>query len=311
MSNRVLVTGGAGFVGSHLVDSLIDRHYEVIVLDNLLRGNKLNKNSLNKCKFINSDVRNSTKVDETIKGCNYVFHLAAFLGVDEVAKNPKETMEIESLGTYNIVNSSIKHGIEKIIYISTSGVYGKSEFNKAVSEDFSVSPTSSYAIAKRFNEIYLQSVFKKYNLNTFSLRYFNVYGPRQDNRMVISRFLNQAMKNKIITVYGDGMQTRDFTFIDDTVKATIDIAEKCKGTEIINIARGEDITILDIAKEIIKLTNSNSQIKLVKSPKYRQDFDVEKRCGSSSKLNSLINYKPDTDLINGLKKTYNYFLNLK
>jgi len=228
-----------------------------------------------------------------------------------VAKNPKETMEIESIGTYNIVQSAIKHNIKKIIYASTSGVYGKIEIDQAVNEDFIVSPSSSYAIAKRFNEIYLKSIYRDFKINTFSLRYFNVYGPRQDLRMVIPRFFNQAIKNNIITVYGNGKQTRDFTFINDVVNSTIEIAEKCHGGEIINIARGKDISILDAAKEIVNTTNSKASIKLVDSPNFRQDFDVEKRCGNSDKLESLINFRPQVDLKKGLEKTYEYLLQNK
>ena len=153
---KILVTGGAGFIGSHLVDRLsLDN--EVVVLDNLLRGSKLinNKN----VKFIKKNVKNYSDVNECIKGCEVVYHLAAFLGVDEVAKNPIETMETESVGTYNVIHASLKNNIKKIIYASTSGVYGKVDIDKAVNEDFKVSPSSSYAIAKRYNEIYLKSIY--------------------------------------------------------------------------------------------------------------------------------------------------------
>ena len=300
---KVIVTGGAGFIGSHLTEKLLSKNFEIIVLDNLLRGNKLSKNQ--DINFINCNIIDQDKVNQYTKGCDIIFHLAAFLGVDQVAQNPIITMETENIGTFNIVNAAIKNDVPKIVYASTSGVYGKTDIEYAVNENFDVSPSSSYAIAKRYNEIYLKSVNIKYSIDTFSLRYFNIYGPRQDNRMVIPRFFEQAMSNKDILVYGNGKQTRDFTFIDDTIDATIDIPLKCKGSEIINVAKGEDITMLELAKKIKKITNSNSNIKLVDNPSFRKDYEVEKRYGSSQKLLDLIGKKPETSLDDGLKITYN------
>ncbi|MAV82969.1 MAG: hypothetical protein CMI90_05870 [Pelagibacteraceae bacterium] len=304
----IFVSGGAGFIGSHLVDKL-SKKYHVIVFDNLLRGSKLvtNKN----ITLIEKNIKNYKDVLNATKNCSIVFHLAAFLGVDEVAKNPIETMETESIGTFNVINACIENNINKIVYASTSGIYGKVDIEKAVEENFQVSPSSSYAIAKRYNEIYLKSIFLEHKIDNFSLRYFNIYGPRQDTRMVIPRFFNQALNNEDIVVYGNGMQTRDFTFIDDTINATIEIAEKCTGSEIINITKGEDITILELANKIVKLTKSKSKIKLVDNPSFRKDYEVQKRFGSSEKLLSLIGKKPETSLDEGLKLTYDFIKNSK
>ena len=304
---KILVTGGAGFIGSHLVDNLIARGFEVIVLDNLLRGSKLNENS--NLKIYNKDITDLKEVENLTKNCDMIFHLAAFLGVDEVAKNPILTMETEAIGTFNIVNSAIKNNVKTIVYASTSGVYGKTDMEHAVNENFNVSPSSSYAIAKRYNEIYLKSVHAKHNINTFSLRYFNIYGPRQDTRMVIPRFFKQAISNEDILVYGNGKQTRDFTYIDDTIDSTINIPLQCKGSEIINITKGEDITILELAKKIKNITNFKNKIQLIDNPSFRKDYEVEKRFGSSEKLLKLINKKPETNLDKGLELTYRYILN--
>ena len=306
-NKKILVTGGAGFIGSHLVEKLLKNNNEVRVYDNFLRGNKLDKKTQDEIELIDGDVRDFDKFNKHLDNIEYVFHLAAYLGVDDVAKNPLETMEVESIGTRNLVNSVIKKNkIKKIIYISTSGVYGKVEIDKAVDEDFLVSPSSSYAIAKRYNEIYLKSVSDKYSIDTFSLRYFNVYGPRQDNRMVVPRFFDQAINNKPITVYGNGNQTRDFTYIDDTIDSTVLIAEKCKGNEIINIAKGIDTSMNVLARSIIDVTNSKSTINNIESPTLRYDFDVEKRCGDSKKLKKLTNFIPSINLEEGLKKIYKY-----
>ena len=300
---NIFVSGGAGFIGSHLVEKLSINN-RVVVFDNLLRGSKLKEN--NNITLINKNIKNLEDVKEAMNGCDIVFHLAAFLGVDEVAKNPIETMETESIGTFNVINSCIHHNINKIIYASTSGIYGKVDIEKAVQEDFQVSPSSSYAIAKRYNEIYLKSLYLEHQIHNFSLRYFNIYGPRQDNRMVIPRFFEQSLNGDDVIVYGDGLQTRDFTYIDDTVNATIEIALKCNGTEIINITKGEDITILELAEKIIKLTKSNSKIKLVSNPNFRKDYEVQKRFGSSEKLMRLIGRKPEISLDEGLELTLKY-----
>ena len=303
-NKNVLVTGGAGFIGSHLVDKLVSQNNEVIVLDNLLRGNKIDIQTNKNINFINGDIRDFETVIKATKNVDIIFHLAAYLGVDDVAKNPIETMEVETIGTQNLVKASIKNSINKIIYTSTSGVYGKNEINDAVNEDYQVAPSSSYAIAKRFNEIYLKSITSKYSIETFSLRYFNVYGPRQDNRMVVPRFFEQAINNQPIKVYGDGKQTRDFTFIDDTINATILISEKCKKNETFNIARGFDTSMNQLAQSIIKITNSKSEIIHIEAPFLRYDFDVEKRWGDSSKLFKFTNFRPKIDLEEGLTKIY-------
>ncbi|MDC3131571.1 NAD-dependent epimerase/dehydratase family protein [Pelagibacteraceae bacterium] len=306
---KILITGGAGFIGSHLVDKLLNLNHDVVVVDNLLRGNKLSNPSnvnLNEC-----DVNDFDQILKLSKGCELIFHLAAFLGVDQVAENPVITMETETIGTFNIVKAAIKNNIPKIVYASTSGVYGKMDIDSAVNENFSVSPSSSYAIAKRYNEIYLKSIYKKYQINTYSLRFFNIYGPRQDNRMVVPRFFENAINNKDIIVFGDGKQTRDFTYIDDTIDATFKISELNIGSEIINIAYGKDVTMLDLATRIKKITNSKSNIKLIPNPVFRNDYEVERRFGNSAKLAELTGFKPNTNLDKGLLKTFENIKSIK
>ena len=260
---KVLVTGGAGFIGSHLVEKLIDKGCKVVVLDNLLRGNKIRTKFLKKIKIIKGDIRNKKVLRKAIKGVDIVFHLAAFLGVDEVASNPYETMNVEVIGTSNLVELSLEYKIKKIIY-------------------------------------------KKNSIVTFSLRYFNVYGPRQDKRMVVPRFIEQAKNNKNIVVHGNGLQTRDFTYIDDVIFATIRIAEKLNKSEILNIARGKETNMIDLAKSIKKILNSKSSIKKIKVPSHRKEFDVERRLGNSSKLYKLINFRPKRSLNEGIREIINY-----
>lgn len=296
---KTLVTGGCGFIGSHLTERLVKMGHEVVVLDIQKYGNKLPKEIDDAVEILVGDVRDEALVHKACNGCDQVYHLAASLGVEIVADNPVECMEVETAGTQNIVHSVLKHDVPKLIYASTSGVYGKIAIEKAVDEDFKVAPNSSYAIAKRYNEIYLQSVFQEHGLESLALRYFNVYGPRQDNRMVIPRFIEQALDGDPLTVYG-GKQTRDFTYIDDTIEGTILAAEHIPGCEIVNICYDEEHSIHDLAKVITRKLDSSAEIALLEPPAGREDFEVMRRIGDCAKLKSFTDYLPDTSLDDGL-----------
>lgn len=297
---RILVTGGAGFIGSHLVADLVNEGHDVVVADILLRGNKIPSKILTKISFHRADVRDREKMFQLVQGCDLIYHFAAVLGVDVVADNPVETMETEVIGLKNVCDAALHNGITKVMYASTSGIYGHSSLDQMVTENILVDPRTSYAMAKRYNEIYLAAQYQEKGLHSISLRFFNIYGPGQDNRMVVPRFIEQAQNGEELTVYGDGKQTRDFTYIDDTIKACRLLEAHVQGAEIINIANEKEITILELAETIIELTKSESSIKYIEAPKKRYDYEVERRLGSSEKLKKLTLYKPDTTLLVGL-----------
>ncbi|MFH1985899.1 MAG: NAD-dependent epimerase/dehydratase family protein [Pseudomonadota bacterium] len=305
---KILVTGGAGFIGSSLVRKLFEMGNEVSVIDNFRRGNKIDRDIQRKIQIHNIDIKNKLAVENACLNIDIVFHLAAVLGVDIVADNPVETMETEALGMLNIANACIVNRVRKIVYASTSGVYGQSAIYDAVKEEYDVSPKSSYSIAKRYNEIYLASLYEEKKLESVSIRYFNVYGPKQDNRMVIPRFFQQAMNNKPITVYGNGDQTRDFTYIDDVVNATILLAKKSKGSQIYNVSSEKEYSINQVAEKIVDVCESKSKITFINAPNSRYDFEVERRFGSSEKLFATTGFKPMTNFDNGLKSIHDYVL---
>lgn len=300
---KVLITGGAGFIGSHLASRLVKDGHDVVVLDSLLRGNKLDKDTFRNVEFFQGDVRNIDIVITASKGCDVIFHFAAVLGVDVVADNPVETMDVEVIGTRNVIFAAGVNNVKRILYASTSGIYGHSVFEKTLTEEVLVDPKTSYAMAKRFNEIYLASHHDERSLNSTSLRFFNVYGPRQDNRMVVPRFFEQAIRNEPITVYGSGEQTRDFTYIDDTVESCVRTMD-LDGNDIINIANEREYQIIEVAHMIKEITHSNSEIQFLEAPKKRYDYEVGRRVGSSAKLFELCDYKPMTALRDGLIKIY-------
>lgn len=300
INKRIVVTGGAGFIGSHLVEKLVEMGNEVVVIDTLLRGNKIPNEIFKKVDFHKVDVSDRDKVIQLSKGADIIFHFAAVLGVDIVADNPIETMETEVNGMQSVAHAAMENNISKIVYASTSGVYGHLALEKSVDEEILVDPRTSYAMAKRYNEIYLASLFEEKGIHSVAIRFFNVYGLRQDNRMVIPRFYEQAMRNDPITVFGKGQQTRDFTYVEDAVKSTILLASKVHGFEIVNVANEKELTIGELAERIKKITNSNSEIVFVDAPKKRYDYEVGRRFGSSTKLFNQVGYKPDTGIDFGL-----------
>lgn len=301
---KILITGGAGFIGSNLASRLVADGHDVVVLDSLLRGNKLDKETFSKITFIKADVRDFDAVKKAAAGCDLIFHFAAVLGVDIVADNPVETMDVEVIGTRNVVFAAEVNNIKKIMYASTSGIYGHSAIEAALTEEVLVDPRTSYAMAKRYNEIYLASHSEEKGIDVISLRFFNVYGWNQDNRMVVPRFFEQAMANEDITVFGSGKQTRDFTYIDDTIESCVRLM-KTKGCHIINIANEAEWCIEEVANQIKEITNSDSKIIYLDAPKKRYDYEVERRVGDSKKLKGIAGYKPDTELKDGLTKIYN------
>jgi UDP-glucose 4-epimerase len=298
---RILVTGGAGFIGSNLSKRLVNDGHQVVVLDNLLRGNKLDKSTFDAIQFINGDVRDFETVNSAAKGCDVIFHFAAVLGVDIVADKPVETMDVEVIGTRNIVNAALSNNVQQVLYASTSGIYGHTSFENLLTEEILVDPKTSYAMAKRYNEIYLASHYEEKKINVISLRFFNVYGHNQDNRMVVPRFFEQAKSNEPITIFGTGKQTRDFTYIDDTIEACVRLMN-IKGCHIVNIANENEWCIEDLGLKIVELTGSTSSIQYIDAPKKRYDYEVERRVGSSLKLQAMTGYKPATNLEEGLLK---------
>ncbi len=304
---NILVTGGAGFIGSHLVERLVEEGHNVTVLDILRNGNKIPEETLKNIKLIVGDVRDENTVLDSARGCRVIYHLAAMLGVDIIAKCPVETMDTEYFGLKNSVRAALEYSADKIIYSSTSGVYGKEAIMHALDEKFPASPNSSYSIAKRFCELYLKSIFQETGLNSFALRFFNVYGPRQDSRMVIPRFIEQAQNNEPITVYKPGTQTRDFTYIDDVVESMTRVMNKLNGHDVMNVAYQEEYTIKHVADEIKKLMNSKSEVRLVEPAIGRNDFETGRRFGSSKKIEKLTGFAPETTFESGLLQTIKYF----
>ncbi len=250
---KVIVTGGAGFIGSHIVDELISRGNEVHVLDNLSGGKEENINS--KATFHKVDVRNLEEILPFFVGAEAVFHLAALPEVQYSIENPEETNEINIGGTQNVLIASQKAGVKKLIYSSSCAVYGEQEKLPMVETDLP-KPKSPYGLQKYVGEHFCRIWSEIYGVPTVSLRYFNVYGPRQKSTgayaSVIMRFLKQKKEGGKMTITGDGLQTRDFTHVKDVVNANLKALESSKvgKGEVLNIGTGIQKSVLEIAKLI-------------------------------------------------------------
>jgi UDP-glucose 4-epimerase len=299
MKNNILITGGAGFLGSALACALVEEGNHVVILDNFLRGNKLDRRTQEACSILEGDVRDEFEVARAMEGIDICYHLAAVLGVDVVAAQPLETMATEIEGMINVVKGAVLNR-SKIIYASTSGVYGKAAIEQAVHEDFPVSPSSSYGIAKRYNELYLQALWTEKRVESISVRLFNVYGPTQDDRMVIPRFTQAANADGELRIYEDGKQTRDFTYIDDVVMSLMDL-RKVGGCEIVNVATGVETSISELAKLVISIRGQGTS-KIVGKAPGREEFEVKRRAGDCAKLGRLVDRVPGFPLIAGLSR---------
>ncbi len=250
---KTLVTGGAGFIGSHLVDSLIERGDQVIVIDNLLTGKKENINPA--AEFLKLDIRDLDEIRPHFEGVEAVFHLAALPRIPISIEKPAESHAINATGTLNVLIVSRDAGVKKVIYSSSSSIYGNKD-SLPLREDMSAFPLNPYAVQKYIGELYCRIFSELFGLKTVSLRYFNVYGPRQHTEgayaPVMGIFLRQKSGGEFLTVTGDGGQTRDLTYVGDVVKANLLALESDKvGVgEAINIGGGKNYSVNEIAKFI-------------------------------------------------------------
>ncbi len=290
-TTHILVTGGAGFIGSSLVEELIkDRKNFVVVVDNLQTGsrNKLPVSKYDNLKFIQCDVNHEDEITSVFHtfSFDYVFHYAALVGVNRTLANPVRVLR-DIDGIRNILNLSKNTGVKRVIYSSSSEVYGEPVEYPQNEETTPLNSRLPYAIVKNIGEAFLKSYKQEYDLDYTIFRFFNTYGPKQAKDFVVSKFINAALNNQDITVYGDGSQTRTFCFIENNVQACIAAAlsEACKNTTL-NIGNDVETQILDLAKLIIKLTNSKSEIKHLPPLK---EGDMTRRNPDITKMRGLIN----------------------
>jgi UDP-glucose 4-epimerase len=259
---KVLITGGAGFIGSHIAEHFAEAGHTVRILDNLATGFLRNIPQNKNIEFIQGDICNSLSVEKAVSGVDCVFHEAALVSVPLSCEKPIEAFQINTLGTLNVLQNCVKAEVDKFVMASSAAIYGNNPVLPK-REDMYPEPTSPYAISKLDGEYLARMFYENHGLRTTCLRYFNVYGPRQDPKSpyaaVIPIFLERAKSGKDLLIYGDGLQSRDFVHIKDVVRANVAALEHGDG-QVFNVAMGKSVTVLELAKQIIKLTDSTSKI---------------------------------------------------
>jgi len=301
--SRAIVTGGAGFIGSHLAEELARRGYQVIILDNLSKGRMANIEPLLKngsTEFVQGDITNLPLLKKLFSGAEYVFHQAAIPSVPFSIKSPKISHNANINGTLNVLLAAKDKGVKKVVYASSSSVYGDSPTLPKV-EDMIPNPLSPYAVTKLTGEYYCKVFQNIYGLATVSLRYFNVYGPRQDPNSpyaaVISLFINNTLAGKPPVIYGDGEQSRDFTFVKDVAEANILVAEH-NATGIFNLGTSQRVTINQLAQLVFKLVGNSTIKPVYKDPR---PGDIMHSLADISKARTF-GYSPKYSLEAGLKE---------
>lgn len=304
-----LVTGGAGFIGSNIAETLVKRGKRVRVLDNLSTGKAEFMDSFrSKIEFLRGDIRSFDDCRKAMKDADYVIHQAAIRAVAKSVDRPQETHEVNATGTLNMLMAAREAKVKRFVYASSSSAYGDAtKFPQK--EEFRPMPLSPYACQKLMGEMYAIMFTKTYGLETVSLRYFNVFGPRQDPESlysaVIPKFMEQAYKGEPLEVHWDGKQQRDFTHIDNVVQANILAATSRKGVgETFNIANGKTYSLLDLIGVIEKIVGR--KLELQHHPK--RAGDVRKTYADISRARRLLGYKPAMNFENGLKDTWDYFV---
>jgi dTDP-glucose 4,6-dehydratase len=303
---NILITGGAGFVCSHLADTLFEKNHDLILLDNLLTGNKNNIEHLldhKNVNFIQHDVQDHIDISEEI---DFIFHFASAASPIAYQENPVNTLKAGSIGTINTLGlAKVKNAA--YLLASTSEIYGDPEVSPQSEEYWgNVNPNgerSMYDEAKRFAEAATATYSRTYNLQTKVVRIFNTYGPRMqlNDGRVVTNFIVQALKGEDITVYGDGSQTRSFSYVQDTVNGIVSLMES-EHNDVFNIGNPTEITINQLASKIIEITNSNSKLINKDLP---QD-DPKQRKPDITKAKSMLNWEPKVRLEDGLNKTINW-----
>lgn len=298
-----LVTGGAGFIGSHLVHALVERGDKVRVLDNFSTGNRENLASLTGVEVIEGDIRSYHTVREAVDGVHFVLHQAALPSVPRSIRDPITSNDVNVVGTLNVLNASRDAKVARLIYASSSSIYGRNpELPKR--EDMVPLPISPYAVSKLAGENYCRAFWDMYGFETVMLRYFNVFGPRQNPRSqyaaVIPLFIHQLLRGEAPTVNGDGSQTRDFTYVDNVVSGNLlaCTASNVAG-RVFNVAAGTRYSLIQLLESLAGMVGSDI------APKFNPNRmgDVPHSFASISEAQQAMGYRPSVDFHEGLRRT--------
>jgi UDP-glucose 4-epimerase len=299
---RYLVTGGGGFIGSHIVEELLRRGNHVRVLDNFSTGKRENLASAGGLEIIEGDLRDPSALDHAIRNTDYVFHLAAFISVPESMLDPETCFAVNAGGTVNLLEAARRAGVRKVILSSSTAVYGDTDVFPTT-EETPLAPLSPYALSKQVNELYARLYTRTLGLPVVSLRYFNVYGPRQrpdsDYAAAIPIFLRKLAAGEPLVIFGDGKQSRDFIFVKDVARANLLAAASEAAGEAFNICTGRETSLLDLLEELSEVAPRQPEVRF-EAPR---PGDIYRSVGSPEKAARLLGFRAETSLAEGLRQT--------
>jgi len=303
----VLVTGGAGFIGSHVVEGLIACGAQVSVLDNLSTGRRENLPHHERVRFIEGDIRDPAKVDSLVRGVDAIVHLAAVASVPASIADPAGTHETNFTGTLNLLEAARRHGGKRFVYASSAAVYGD-RIAPPVTETGAPDPLSPYAADKLAGEHYLGFYAREFGLSAISFRFFNIYGPRQDPSSpysgVISIFADRARRGEAVTIYGDGQQTRDFVYVSDLATLLVDttLSDRPLTAQTINVGRGIECTLLDLLGAMEHATGRSIGRRFADA----RSGDIRRSCAGTERLKAFSGGVPQTPIDVGLTELLAY-----
>jgi UDP-glucose 4-epimerase len=302
-----LVTGGAGFIGSHIVQTLLARGERVRVLDNFSTGRWENlPEADSRLKVLEGDVRDSALLARAVQDVETVFHLAAFISVPASLRDPQTCFEVNAAGTVNLLEAARRAGVRKVVISSSSAIYGDSE-NLPLAEDEPPRPLSPYALSKLVGEHYARFYTRTFGLPVTALRYFNVYGPRQapdsPYAAAIPIFVHCLLQGRPIEIFGDGKQTRDFIFVEDVVRANL-LAANCPAADgqVLNICTGQETHLLGLLETLSETIGRHPQIRF--SPP--RPGDIYRSVGDPRQAAALLGFQAETSLADGLRQTFEW-----
>jgi UDP-glucose 4-epimerase len=308
---KCLVTGGAGFIGSHIVYTLVEAGHTVRVLDNLCTGSLKNLETVSdRIEFLQGSVTDPIAVQEALSGVERVFHQAALASVPLSLEKPLETHDACATGTLNMLHWSVKAKVKRFVYAASSSAYGDQPTSSKRETDLPM-PLSPYAVAKLTGEYYCQAYYHSFGLETVGIRYFNVYGPRQDPNSpysaVIPLFVSRILQGQPALIYGDGLQSRDFTFVANVVHGNLLAAERPNiGGRVINVADGRQTTLLQLLEYLGEMLGYRPKIEHLPA----RVGDVRESLADITQARRLLGYEPQVGLEEGLKRTIDYYRKL-
>lgn len=300
-----LVTGGAGFIGSHLVRALRARGDSVRVFDNFSTGRQENLTGVSGLDIRKGDLRDTAAVEDAVRSVDFIYHLAAFVSVPQSMIDPETCFAANINGTTTLFEKARRAGVQKITIASSTAVYGNTEVFPTV-EESPLHPLSPYAVSKQVTEVIASLYARIYNLPIVPLRFFNVYGPRQRQdshyAAVVPIFIRHMLDNRPMTIYGDGKQTRDFIFVGDVVEALISAVHSKAAGEPFNICSGRETSIVDLVEQLRGFSNYPPQVRF-EAPR---PGDIYRSFGNSDKAFEAFGFRAKTSLSDGLKDTFEY-----